>query len=84
MEAIKEIKLKFKWSLDYENLSDTQDILRTVALIKLTQVQRFLLAVRDMERMQGIPYELSMVKDNSNWFFWLSTIELRNGAPIAQ
>lgn len=66
LNAIKEIKLKFKWSLDYEKLSDTQDIQRTVSLIKLTQVQRFLLAVRDMERIQGIPYELSMLKDNSN------------------
>lgn len=61
--AVNEIKSKFKWSLNYEKISETQDIQRTIAIIKLTQVQKFLLAVRDMERMKGVPYSLSMVRD---------------------
>lgn len=62
INAIREIKSKFKWYLDYEKISATQDIQRTISIIKLTQVQQFLLALRDMERLQGVPYDLSMVK----------------------
>lgn len=59
--AVNEIKSKFKWFLDYEYLSATQDIQRSIAIIKLTQVQKFLLAVRDMERFYGVPNNLSMI-----------------------
>lgn len=64
INAIREIKSKFKWSLDYEKMSETQDIQRTIAIIKLTQVQKFLLALRDMERLQGVPYSLSILAKN--------------------
>lgn len=61
--AINEIKSKFKWSLDYDYLSATQDIQRSIAIIKLTQVQKFFLAVRDMERLCGVPNDVSMIKE---------------------
>lgn len=60
--AVKEIKTKYRWDLDYERLSQTNELERSIALAKLTQVQTFLLAVRDMERVRGIPFDLSVLK----------------------
>lgn len=61
-ESVKEIKSKFKWELDYERISQTQDEERAKALVKLTQAQKFLVSVRDMERIQKIPYEISLTR----------------------
>lgn len=59
--AVKEIKQKFKWMLDYEQLTSTNEEDRILALAKLTQAQKFLLSIRDMERIQNIPYDLSVI-----------------------
>lgn len=60
--AIEEIKAKYNWNLNYEVLSKSKDVERAIVLVKLTQVQKFLLAVRDMECLKKIPYNLSMVR----------------------
>lgn len=60
--AVQEIKNKFKWNLDYESLSKTDDVERAIALQKLTQVQKFLLALREIELIRKIPLKQSMVQ----------------------
>lgn len=62
LHTIKDIKRKYNWDLDYETLAKTDDLERTIAIQKLTLVQKFLLAVRDIENLQQIPYELSMLQ----------------------
>lgn len=60
--TIDEIKKKYNWELDYEKLSNTEDVERALVLQKLTQVQKYLLAVRDVERLRQIPFDLSMLQ----------------------
>lgn len=60
--TVREIKAKFRWNLDYESLSKTDDIERAVSIQKLTQVQKLFLALRDIERLRCVPYSISMVR----------------------
>lgn len=60
--AVDEIKKKYNWRLDFELLSKTDGTERAIALLKLTQVQKFLLALRDIENLRQVPYELSIVR----------------------
>lgn len=65
LNTIDEIKTKYNCNLDYEKLSDTEDMGRALAIQKLTQVQKFLLAIRDAERLRHIPLNLSMLQSVS-------------------
>lgn len=58
-QAVAEIKLKFKWKLNYDEISKCESN-RAEKIAKLTQVQKFLLAVRDVERLNNVPLELSL------------------------
>lgn len=60
--TINDIKKKNRWDLDYESLTKTSDLERASALVNLTQVQKFLLALRDVECLQKIPYNHSIIK----------------------
>lgn len=57
LHAVKEIKQKYKWELDYEYMSKADDVERAVGLAKLTQVQKFFLAIRDIEKEKKVPYD---------------------------
>lgn len=60
--TVKEIKSKFKWDrVDYESISKSDDAQRASALVKLTQIQKLFLAIRDIEREKKVPYNRSMV-----------------------
>lgn len=63
--AVHEIKQKYKWEMNYDFLADTNDDQRVIAIAKLTQVQKFFLAIRDIEREKKVPYDLSMVKSST-------------------
>lgn len=64
--TVKEIKSKYKWDcVDYESISKSDDIQRGIALVKLTQIQKFFLAIRDIEREKKVPYDLSMVRSRT-------------------
>lgn len=56
--VVKEIKDKFKWKLDYEKIANENH--RAQELCNLTQVQQFLLAIRDIERLKKVPLEHSL------------------------
>lgn len=62
LHSVREIKQKFKWNLDYEQLSKTGEKDRICALSKLTQVLKFFLSIRDIEQTQNIPYEHSIIQ----------------------
>lgn len=61
--AVREIKERFKWDLDYEQISKTEESDRFVAIFKLTQAQKFLLSVRDIEHIQKVPLISSMIQN---------------------
>lgn len=63
--AVQEIKNKYKWQIDYEKLAETNDLERAKALLKLTQTQKFMLALRDIERLHEVPYDLSVTRSES-------------------
>lgn len=58
--AVKDIKNKNKWKLNYDDLSKSDDSNRASKIVKLTQVQKFLLAIRDIEVLRKVPIELSL------------------------
>lgn len=63
--TVKEIKAKYKWDcVDYESLSKSDDVQRANALVKLTQIQKLFLAIRDIEREKKVPYDLSIVRSS--------------------
>lgn len=66
IHAIGEIKTKYKWKLNYEEMAKTNDMERSVALTKITQVQKFLLAIRDVEIIHEVPFESSVIQNDSN------------------
>lgn len=58
---LKQLKVKFKWNIDYEKIAELNNDDRAYKIIKLTQVQKFFLAIRDVERIHGIEYSQSMI-----------------------
>lgn len=63
--AVREIKEKFKWKLNYDKIAESGDNERSKQIVKLTQAQKFLLAIRDIEKLHNIPYELSLTKNDT-------------------
>lgn len=65
LHAVRDIKKRYKWDIDYDKIAKTDDDTeRAVALLKLTQNQKFLLAIRDIEHLNNIPYERSIIQSN--------------------
>lgn len=58
--VVAEVKKRFKWKLNYEEIASTKDIERSIKIANLTQVQKLLVALRDIERLHSIPYERSI------------------------
>lgn len=62
LHAVREIKKRYKWNIDYDKIAKSGDTKRAQALLKLTQNQKFLLALRDIEHLNNIPYEQSVIQ----------------------
>lgn len=60
--TIGEIKKKYKWVKDYDRIAESSDLQRAQELAKLTQIQKFILALREIEKLHKIPLDRSMVK----------------------
>lgn len=60
--TIGEIKKKYKWVKDYDRIAESSDLQRAQEIAKLTQIQKFLLALREIEKLHKIPLDRSMVK----------------------
>lgn len=59
--TVRELKAKYKWKADYEKISKIDDYIeRAKAISGLTQVQKFFVAIRDVERLKKVPYNLSL------------------------
>lgn len=61
--VVKDIQSKNNWRKDYDKISESTDIERAYELLKFIQIQKFLLAVRDVEKLKNIPYEQSMTNN---------------------
>lgn len=59
---LKQLKGKYKWNLDYDYIAASSDDDRDRKVNKLTQVQKFFLALREVERIYNIPDSRSMLK----------------------
>lgn len=59
--VLKDIKIKNKWQLDYQQLSQLNDHDKTKAIAKLTRIQQFLLSLRELEALYDVPYKDSIV-----------------------
>lgn len=58
--AVIEIKNKYKWKLNYDEIAKIDENNRAKTIVKLIQVQTFLLAIRDIEVLRKIPIEASI------------------------
>lgn len=63
--TVAKIKQKYKWKLNYDKIAETVDSERSKQIVSLTQIQKFLLALRDIERLHKVPYELSITKSDT-------------------
>lgn len=63
LHAVREIKEKYNWNLNYDKITKTEETERVLALSKLTQVQTFLLSIRDVEHIQKVPYDRSLIQN---------------------
>lgn len=64
LHAVREIKSRYKWNVDYDKIVNSDDRERARALLKLTQNQKFTLALRDIEHLNNIPYGQSVIQSN--------------------
>lgn len=62
--AVSEIKRRFKWEKNYDKIAESSDSQRAHELVKLTQIQQFLLGIREVEKLHNIPYEHSITKSS--------------------
>lgn len=65
LHAVNEIKAKYKWKINYDEIAESSEDERIQKVVKLTQIQRFFLALRDIEKLHGIPYERSMIRGDT-------------------
>lgn len=63
LHAINEIKQRYKFEKNYDHIATKNENDRANDVIKLTQVQKFLLAVRDVEIIYGVSIEKSMTNN---------------------
>lgn len=59
--ALNEIKEKYKWKIDYDKILCSSDLQRATSISKLTLVQKFLLSLREVEKIHHIPISSSML-----------------------
>lgn len=68
LHVVNELKAKYKWKIDYDEISESNENDRIQKVVKLTQTQKKFLALRDIqvlvEKLHKVPYEKSVIRED--------------------
>lgn len=64
LHVVNELKAKYKWKIDYDEISESNENDRIQKVVKLTQIQKFFLALREIEKLHKVPYEKSVIRED--------------------